>query len=339
MEEVVRGYVLQRYGDASAMSLREVPEPEAGPGQVLVRVHAAGLNPIDYKVREGKVRLINRLRLPLVAGSELSGVVTRTGPGVARFAAGDRVFARLDKTMLGAFADYAAVDEHLLAAVPDELDLGQAAGMPLAGLTALQALRDELGVGPGGRLYISGGAGGVGTMAIQIAKWLGAEVATTASGRGVELVRELGADHVVDYKKEKAGDVLNGYDYAFDLIGGDELSEAFRVVKPGGTVVSIAAVPEPTTARRDLGRGPLLAALFWLASAAVRRQAGSRRISYRYLLMHPSGADLEVLAGLAQRGALSVTVDRVFPFSQIPDAFAYLEKGRAKGKVIVEMAA
>ena len=335
----MRGYVLQRYGDASAMSLREVPEPEAGPGRVLVQVHAAGLNPVDYKIREGRMRLVNPLRLPLVAGSELSGVVIRTGPGVTRFVPGDRVLARVDKSTLGAFAEYAAVDEHLLAKVPDALDLRQAAGMPLAGLTALQALRDRLGVRPGGRLYISGGAGGVGTMAIQVARWLGAEVATTASGRGIELVTKLGADHVVDYKKEKAGDVLHGYDYAFDLIGGDELSEAFRVVKPGGTVVSIAGVPEPSTARQDLGRGPLLAALFWLASIGVRGQARRRQVSYRYLLMHPSGTDLEVLAGLAQRRQLRVSVDRVFPFSQIPEAFAYLERGRAKGKVIVEMTA
>lgn len=334
----MRGYVLQGYGDAAVMALREVPEPAVGPSGVLVRVHAAGLNPIDYKMREGKLRLIYPLHLPLVAGSELAGTVTRTGPEVTRFAPGDRVFARVDKSRLGAFADYATVEENLLAEMPAELDFPQAAGMPLAGLTALQALRDQLGVGPGGKLYISGGAGGVGTMAIQIAKRLGAEVATTASGHGADLARELGADHVVDYKKENAWNVLHGYNYAFDLIGGDELSGAFRVVKPGGKVVSIAAVPEPSTAREDLGRGPLLTALFWLASARVRRQARKQRVTYRYVFMHPSGADLKVLGQLARREALSVTVDRVFAFDQIADAFAYLEQGRANGKVIVEMA-
>ena len=292
---------------------------------------------MDYKIREGKMRLINRLRLPLVAGSEFAGVVARTGPGVTRFAPGDRVFARTDKSRMGAFADYAAVEESLLAKFPHELDFRQAAGMPLAGLTALQALRDQLGAGPGGRLYISGGAGGVGTLAIQIAKALGAEVATTASGRGEELVRKLGADHVIDYEKERAQDVLQGYDYAFDLIGGDELTGAFRVVKPGGTVVSIAGVPEPSTARDDLGRGQPLQALFWLASAKIRREARKRRIRYRYLFMHPSGADLEFLGELVQRADLAAVVDRAYPLEEIAEAFAYLEQGRAKGKVIVEM--
>jgi alcohol dehydrogenase len=190
--------MLERYGDRSAMALRDVPKPEAGTGNVLVRVRAAGLNPVDYKIREGKMRLINRLHLPLVAGSELAGEVSQVGPGVTKFVPGDRVFARVDESTLGAFDEFATVDQHLLAGIPEELDFRQAAGLPLAGLTALQALRHLLNVTRGGRLYISGGAGGVGTMAIQIATWFGAEVATTASGPGTELVRSLGADHVID---------------------------------------------------------------------------------------------------------------------------------------------
>jgi alcohol dehydrogenase len=330
--------VLERYGDRSAVALRDVPKPEAGAGHVLVRVRAAGLNPVDYKIREGKLRVVNRLRLPVVAGSELAGEVSQIGPGVTGFAPGDRVFARMDKWTLGAFAEYATVDERLLAPVPEELDLRHAAGMPLAGLTALQALRDLLKVSQGGRLYISGGAGGVGTLAIQIAKWFGAEVATTASGRGIELVRNLGADHVIDYKKDKAWNVLRHYDYAFDLIGGQELTGAFRIVKPGGKVVSIAGAPEPATARQDLGSGRLLAGLFWLASWQVRRQAREQRVQYRCLLMHPSGEDLRFLGQLVQAGALGAIVDRTFPLTQIPEAFAYLEQGHAKGKVLVDMA-
>lgn len=333
----MRGYVLEHYGDSSRMSLREVPEPVAGPGQVLVRVHAAGLNPVDYKIREGKLRLIHHFRLPLVAGSELAGVVAGTGQGVTRFAEADRVYARVSKSALGAFADYAVVAEDLLAKVPDELDLVQAAGVPLAGLTALQALRDQLAVGPGGKLFISSGAGGVGTMAIQLAAWFGAQVATTASGRGEELARKLGADHVIDYRSERAQDVLHEYDYALDLIGGDELTGAFRIVKPGGTVVSVAGMPEPSTAREDLDAGPLLESLFWLGSSRTRRKARKEGVRYRYLFMHPSGADLDYLGDLIRQGALSVVVDRVFGFDQIADAFGYLEQGHAKGKVIVTM--
>jgi NADPH:quinone reductase-like Zn-dependent oxidoreductase len=333
----VRGYVMDRYGDATGMTLRDVRAPVAGTGEVLIRVHAAGLNPIDYKVRQGQMRMLNRLDLPLVAGSELAGVVDATGPGVTTFAEGDRVFARVDKSKLGAFGEYVAVSERLVAKMPAGLDFVQAAGLPLTGLTAMQALRDELGVARGDRLYISGGAGGVGTMAIQIAKWMGAEVATTASARGEALVRGLGADQVIDYTRQKARDVLHDYDGAFDLIGGGDLTDAFAIVKAGGKVVSIAGFPEPVTARQDLDAGPLVTAVFWLGSTRLRRQARRHHVSYRYMFMHPSGDDLAVLAELVDKQVLEVITDRVFPFDQIAEAFAYLEQGRAKGKVIVQM--
>src|SRR5258708_5335013 len=215
--------------------------------------------------------------------------------------------------------------------MPAGLAFVQAAGLPLTGLTAMQALRNELHVAKGDRLYISGGAGGVGTMVIQIAKWMGAEVATTASARGDALVRRLGADHVIDYTRENARDVLHDYDAALDLIGGDDLAGAFAIVKAGGKVVSIAGIPEPTTARTDLNAGPLVTALFWLASTSLRRQARRHHVSYRYLFMHPSGNDLTFLAQLADKQALDVSTDRIFPFDQIADAFAYLEQGRAHG--------
>jgi NADPH:quinone reductase-like Zn-dependent oxidoreductase len=196
----MRAYVMTRYGDASAMELRDVPEPVAGDGEVLVRVRAAGLNPIDYKVRQGAMRMVHRLDLPQVAGSELAGVVEAVGAGVIRFAVGDRVFARVDKKKLGAYATYAVVDETLVGRMPQSLDFADAAGLPLAGLTALQALRDDLGVTKGERVFISGGAGGVGTLAVQLAVWMGAEVATTASPRGEERVRSLGATTVINYR-------------------------------------------------------------------------------------------------------------------------------------------
>src|SRR5882762_5831527 len=199
----MRGYVLTSYGGPSAMELRDVPEPSPGDGEVLIRVHAAGLNPIDYKVRDGKLRLLSHLDLPRVAGSELSGVVAKVGAGVTRLAVGDRVFARVDKTQLGAYATHAVVDESLVGKMPESLDFADAAGLPLAGLTALQALRDELAVRPGDRIFISGGSGGVGTLAIQLATWMGAEVATTASPRGEELVRFLGATTVIDYRQHR----------------------------------------------------------------------------------------------------------------------------------------
>jgi alcohol dehydrogenase len=331
----MRGYVLSRYG--KAMELREVPKPVAGPGEVLIRVHAAGLNTIDYRSRDGAMRMITRLDLPIVAGSELSGVAEAVGTGVTRVAVGDRVCTRVDKMKLGAFAEYATVDENLVARMPDRLDFAQAAGVPLAGLAALQALRDELAVKQGDRVFISGGAGGVGTFAIQLAKWMGAEVTTTASPRGEELVKSLGADRVIDYTKQKVADVPGGYDGVLDLVGGEDLAGNFGIVKRGATVVTLVGMPEPTTARKDLGAGRALTVLFWLISAKSRRQARRHGVRYRFLFMHASGTDLELLAKLVEDGLLKVVLDRTFEFDQIADAFAYLETGRAKGKVVVKV--
>jgi alcohol dehydrogenase len=189
----------------------------------------------------------------------------------------------------------------------------------------------------GQRVFISGGAGGVGTFAIQIARHLGANVATTASPRGEALVRRLGADVVIDYTRERFDDVLRGYDAAFDLLGGDDLARSFSVVKRGGTVVSVAGMPEPETARLDLGRSGALAALFWAVSFGTRRTAARHGVRYRYLFMHPSGSDLEAIAALIDAKKIEVVIDKIFPFDRAKDALAYLEEGRAKGKVVVSM--
>ncbi|MCP3731632.1 NADP-dependent oxidoreductase [Sphingomonas sp. MG17] len=333
----MRAFVLTKYGGPEAAVLRDVPRPSPRPGEVLVRVHAAGLNPVDFKTREGKLKVVQRYALPVVMGNELAGTVEALGEGVTRFAVGDRVFGRMAKAAMGAFADYAAVPEDVLATMPPSLDFETAAAIPLAGLTALQALRDELHLRAGSRVFIPGGAGGVGTFAIQIAKWLGAEVTTTASPRGKALVERLGADVVIDYTAQRFEDHVSGMDGVFDLIGGETLEQAFGVVKRGGTVVSVAALPEPQTALKDLGRGMGLAALFWAVSWRLRAQARKHGVRYRFLFMHPSGAELAELGQLVETRQLTPVIDRVVPFEAIGDAFAYLESGRAKGKVVVRM--
>jgi NADPH:quinone reductase-like Zn-dependent oxidoreductase len=333
----MRALVLSRYGGPEHTALTDVPQPSPRANELLVHVHAAGLNPVDFKTRMGKLKIIRNYPLPIVMGNELSGVVEDVGPGVQRFVKGERVFARVDRDAMGAFAEYAVVDENYAARMPARLDFASAAAVPLAALTALQALRDELHLIAGEHVFIPGGAGGVGTFAIQIAKHLGALVATTASPRGEALVKRLGADLVIDYKRERFEDKLSGYDCAFDLLGGDTLARLWSVLKPGGRVVSIAGVPEPVTARRDLERGSGLAALFWLASLTTRLRAARHGASYRYLFMHPSGADLAYLASLIDDKILEVVIDRVFPFAQAKEAMAYLETGRAKGKVVLAM--
>jgi NADPH:quinone reductase-like Zn-dependent oxidoreductase len=247
------------------------------------------------------------------------------------------VFARVARDRAGAFAEQAGVDEDHAALMPKGLDLTAAAAVPLAGLTALQALRDELGVKPGQRIFISGGAGGVGAFAIQIAKWLGAHVTTTASKRGEALVRSLGCDEVIDYTTQDISETGGAFDAGFDLIGGKTLKQMFEIMKPGAKIVSIAALPEPQTAIKDLAGRRVLSALFWIISYDLRSRARRGGIVYRYLFMHPSGTDLAQLSELIEQRKLKVTVDRTYPFAKISEALAYLERGHAKGKVVVTM--
>lgn len=333
----MRAYVLKHYGGADGSQLMDVPAPTPGPRDILVGVRAAGLNPVDFKFRQGMLRPIFRPRLPFGLGNEFAGEVIATGGEVSRFRPGDRVFARVAKDRGGAFAEQACVDEHHAALMPANLEYTAAAAVPLAGLTALQALRDELAVKPGQRVFISGGAGGVGTFAIQIAKWLGAHVTTTASKRGEALVRSLGCDEAIDYTAEDISRVAGRFDAGLDLVGGKTLEQMFAIMKPGTKLVSVAALPEPQTAIRDLGGSRFLAALFWIISYGIRSRARRAGVSYRYLFMHPSGSDLAELAGLIEQGKLRAIVDRTYPLGEIPDALAYVESGRAKGKVVVTM--
>ncbi|HTF62164.1 MAG TPA: NADP-dependent oxidoreductase [Edaphobacter sp.] len=331
----MRAYVLKHYGGPEGSLLMDVSAPTPRPRDIVVQVRAAGLNPVDFKFRQRKLRAILRPKLPLVLGNELAGEVIAVGSYVKRFRVGDRVFARVAKDRAGAFAEQACVDEDDAAHMPRNLDFTAAAAVPLAGLTALQALRDELRVKPGQKVFISGGAGGVGTFAIQIAKWLGAHVTTTASKRGEALVRSLGCDKVIDYTVQDVSNEEGRFDAGFDLIGGKTLEQMFEIMKPGTKIVSVAALPEPQTAIRDLGGRRALSAIFWLISYGIRSRARRVGISYRYLFMHPSGSDLALLAELIEQGKLKAIVDRTYPFAKIAEALDYVESGRAKGKVVI----
>jgi NADPH:quinone reductase-like Zn-dependent oxidoreductase len=333
----MRAYILKRYGGAEGAELADLTAPEPGPRDILVDVRAAGLNPVDFKFRQGKLRAIYRPRLPLVLGNELAGEIVAVGNQVSRFRVGDRVFARLGKEGAGAFAERACIDADLAALMPRKLDFTTAAAVPLAALTALQALRDELAIKPGQRVLISAGAGGVGTFAIQIAKWLGAHVTTTASTRGEALVRSLGADEVIDYTARDISAIETRFDAGFDLVGGKTLDQMVAVMKRGGKIVSVAGAPEPQTAIKDLEGRSALAAAFWIISFGIRSRARRAGVAYRFLFMHPSGSELTELAALVEQDKLKVIVDKVYPFTQIAEALAYVESGRAKGKVVVTM--
>lgn len=333
----MKAFILESYGNAAATKLTEFATPELRPHDLRIQVTAVGLNPVDFKTREGKLKMVYSPPLPIVMGNELSGIVIECGAKVTQFKVDDKIIARVEKDRLGAFAEQVCIDENVAAYAPKSISLEDAAALPLAGLTALQALRDELNASEGKHVLITGGAGGVGTFAIQIAKHLGAEVTTTASPRGEDLVRQMGADHVIDYTQIDLPDVKMKYDGVFDLIGGQTLKAAMGLTKKGATIVSISGVPEPVTASKDLQAGFKLKTLFWLVSFGLRRLAAAHGIVYRYLFMHASGEDLTELVKLVDDGKLKIVIDKRFDFDDIAEAMAYLEAGRAKGKVIVEM--
>ena len=260
----------------------------------------------------------------------------QTGPNVQRFKQGDEVYARPDQDRIGAFAELIAISENDVAKKPHQLDMEQAPSIPLVGLTAWQALIEKAELQAGQKVLIHAGSGGVGTIAIQLAKHLGATVATTASTANVEWVKGLGADVVIDYKKDDFESILRDYDVVIDTQGRETLEKSLRVLKPGGKVISVAGPPEPDFAR-EFGVNWLLIQAMRVLSFKIRWKAKRRGVSYSFLFMKASGSQLRELGSLIDSGAIRPVVDRVFPFQSTTEALAYVEKGRAKGKVVVKI--
>lgn len=333
----MRALIYESYGGPDKLSVRDdLPEPRPAAGAIRIRTRAAGLNPVDALQREGTFRALDPYQFPIIGGNELSGVVESVGPDTSRFTPGDQVIAKTD---IGAFAEVVSVDETSVAAAPTTVPLVDAAGLPLAGLTAQQAFApDHLDLQAGDRLLITGGAGGVGLLAIQLAKLRGAEVTTTASERGSELVRSMGADHVIDYHKYSVADGKARFDKVLDLVGGDEQLDLFDAIKPGGRVVTLAGPPTPgsLSAVTRPSRKPLAAAVSRLRSCRVRRMAKRAKTQFEFFLMHPDGAGLAELVSLIDDGKLILPIDSRYPLHQYKDAFERLESRRSKGKVVLE---
>lgn len=334
----MKAFFIEKYGDNDVVQLGEQPRPELGPRDLLVEVHAAGINPVDFKIRDGGLKVLVPARFPLLLGSELSGVVVEVGASVTRFRPGDEVFARLNKRRIGALAEYAVVGEAEAARKPERLTHEEAASIPLVGLTSWQALVELGGLSAGQEVLIHAGSGGVGTFAIQLARHLGARVATTVGERNIPLVKELGADVVVDYRKERFDDVLRDYDLVFDTVAGEVQHRSFRVLKPGGTLVSISGKPDAKFARQ-WGLNPLLVWVLALLSRKTTALARRHRVRFEYLFMRPDGEQLAQIGRLVEDGHIRPVLDRVFPFEQARDALAYSEAGRAVGKVVVQVKA
>jgi NADPH:quinone reductase-like Zn-dependent oxidoreductase len=332
----MKAFILDRYGSAERVRAGDVPDPELREDDVLVQIHAAGVNHLDSRIRSGEFKLILPYRLPLVLGHDVAGVVIRVGSRVRRFKPGDEVYARPADGRIGSFAELIAINENDVAIKPKALTMEEAASIPLVGLTAWQALVERAHLRKGQRVLIHAGSGGVGTFAIQLAKHVGATVATTTSTANLDLVRSLGADVAIDYKKEDFAHVLRDYDVVLHSLDKVTLEKSLRVLKPGGQLISISGPPDAAFAR-GIGASWVLRGIMGFLSHSIRAKARRRQATYSFLFMKANGGQLTEIANLIDAGVIRPVVDRVFPFASTKEALAYVEAGRAKGKVVVSL--
>jgi NADPH:quinone reductase-like Zn-dependent oxidoreductase len=330
----MKAWYIESYGGPDKLRCGDLPEPQITPDDVLVEVRASSVNPIDWKMRSGMTRLILKHDFPLILGNDLAGVVVGVGSRVSGCSVGDAVYARPDKRQIGAFAERIAVQADEVAPMPAGLDFAEAASLPLVGLTCLQGLGGLAGLAAGQKALIHAGAGGVGTFAIQYAKYLGAQVATTASVAKHDLLQSLGADETIDYRTQDFTAVLKDCDVVLDTVGGDTLRRSVKVLKPGGMIVSVSGPPGPEFAR-EWGLSLPLSMVVSLMSAGIRRRARAAGGRYRFFIMHASGDQLREIATLVEGGVIRPVIDRVFDFDKTRDALAYAEAGHATGKVVI----
>lgn len=332
----MKAFVLDRYGKKNRLRISERPNPDMHENEVLIQVHAAGVNLLDSKIKNGEFKLVLPYRLPLVLGHDVAGVVVDVGSQVRHFKPGDEVYARLDDFRIGAFAEFVAVKEDSLAIKPKQLTMQEAASIPLVGLTAWQALIEKSNLTKGQKVFIQAGSGGVGTFAIQLAKQIGATVATTTSEANVNWVKDLGADVVIDYKRDDFEKILHDYDVVLNSQNAATLAKSLRVLRPGGKLISISGPPDPDFGK-EIGATWYVKLIMRLLSAGIRRKARRRGVDYSFLFMKAHGPQLRQITALIDTGAIRPVVDKVFPFESTNEAMAYVESGRAKGKVVVKV--
>jgi len=332
----MKAFVLERYGKKRPLRLADLPKPVLRDDEVLVQVHAAGVNLLDSKIRDGEFKLILPYRLPVALGHDVAGIVVQVGPRVRQFQAGDEVYARVDDFRIGTFAEFVPVREASLARKPQGLTMEEAASLPLVALTAWQALVENAGLKNGQHVFIQAGSGGVGTFAIQLAKHLGATVATTTSAANVALVKGLGADVIVDYRTQDFEEVLHDYDVVLNSQDGKTLKKSLGVLRRGGRLVSISGPPDSAFGK-EIGAPVLVRLIMRLLSAGIRRKSARRGVDFSFLFMKANGRQLGEITRLVEAGVVRPVIDRVFPFESTNEAMAYVEAGRAKGKVVVKL--
>jgi NADPH:quinone reductase-like Zn-dependent oxidoreductase len=328
----MKAFIVDSYG-TDGLRAADVPQPTVGRRDVLVRVRAASINPLDKMVRNGEFKRLLKYRPPFILGHDVAGVVTQVGTDVRAFTVGDEVYARPRDLRIGTFAEFIAIDADDVALKPRSLSFDEAGAVPLVALAAWQALVDLAHVEPGQKVLVHAGAGGLGSTVIQVAKHLGAYVATTARTSDLERVRALGADEVIDFTERDFAEVLSGYDVVLDSLGGTNLEKSLTVLRRGGLAISVVGPPDPSFAAQ-LGQ-PILAPVMALLSRKVRKRAKQLGVRYTFFFMRANGAQLEELAALYDIGTLRPVLDRTFPFEKTLEAMAYVEQGQANGKIVV----
>jgi len=332
----MKAFIVDRYKKKGALRFGDMPEPALRDDDVLVEIHAAGLNLLDSKIRDGEFKAIQPYRTPFILGHDLAGTVVRVGANVRRLKPGDEIYARPRDSRIGTFAEFIATNEADVALKPKNLAMEEAASIPLVGLTAWQVLVERAGLRKGQKVLIHAGSGGVGTFAIQLAKHLGATVATTTSPANTAMVKALGADVVIDYRSQRFEEMLSGYDIVLNSLDAGTLEKSLKVLKPGGKLISISGPPDPAFARAQ-GLNVMLRLVLRLMSAGIRRKAKRAGVDYSFLFMRADGEQLGRITKLIEDGTIRPVVDRVFPFEKLNEAFAYIDTGRAKGKVVVRL--
>ena len=332
----MKAFLIDRYGKQETGRIGDMPEPDLRDDDVLIQVRAASINPLDSKIKSGEFKLILPYRFPLILGNDVSGTVVRVGARVSQFKPGDDVYARPDDDRIGTFAEFIAIKASSVALKPTNIGMVEAASLPLVALTAWQVLVETAKLKKGQKVLVHAGSGGVGTIAIQLAKHLGAFVATTTSTSNIPLVKALGADVVIDYKQQDFAAVLRDYDVVLSSLGSDVLHKSLQVLKPGGHLISVSGPPTPAFAAARGLTWPLSQVLR-LLSYGVRRKAKQKNIEYSFVFMRAEGAQLQAITTLVEAGAIRPVVDQVFAFEDILQALAYSDSGRAKGKIVVQM--
>ncbi|MDO4259061.1 MAG: NADP-dependent oxidoreductase [Actinomycetaceae bacterium] len=330
----MKALALKKYGQPEEWVDMPLPRPE--PDQVVVKVAAVGLNPLDRMIADGQFKLLFPYRLPQIMGNEFSGVITEVGNNVTDWKIGDEVYARPNIRHLGAFAEYIAVNAADLAHKPANLSFEEAASLPLVLLTAIQAFTEKSTVGPGVTVFIQGGAGGLGAIAIQVAKYLGATVATTVSAKDIDHVKKLGADIVIDYRRQRYEEHIHNYDIVLDTIGGEETYRAMTVLRPGGQLISVVAAPDAEFARL-IGK-PIMAPVMAFMSRKQRGAAKKLGVNYSFLFMRANGAQLASFTPVIEEGLIRPFIGEVVPFDELPQALANLKQPKkTSGKVVAAL--